>query len=428
MAGPSEVLNRQTQASHTFRAFQNGSFRRLWPANLLSYTARWMQMTMISLLVLRLTDSPWMVALVGFFGMAPLLALALVGGLLADRFDKQRLYAITQTANLVVAAGMAVALMLDWVHVWHAYLTVLLMGTAWALDFPARRSLIHDLLGRDGVTNGIALDSVAMHGSRMLGPALAGGLMTWVDASGGYVVVSAFYVVAAILLWSLGAPPGRVRQGQLSNPLRNLLEGLRYVRSNQVILATISITVLMNFLFFSYQQMVPVIAKDTLRVGEGLTGVLMAAEGMGALLGAFAIASFARLRHHGHLYTFGSLLALALLLFFSFSRWYSLSFSLLLLMGLGISGFSTMQSTIVVLVAKDEMRGRALGVISLGIGAGPLGTLMVGAVADRFSPGFAIGVDACIGLVLVLMVWLLMPALRRPLVPDEARRPATLGR
>lgn len=385
-------------------------------------------MTMISLLVLRLTDSPWMVALVGFFGMAPLLALALVGGLLADRFDKQRLYAITQTANLVVAAGMAVALMLDWVHVWHAYLTVLLMGTAWALDFPARRSLIHDLLGRDGVTNGIALDSVAMHGSRMLGPALAGGLMTWVDASGGYVVVSAFYVVAAILLWSLGAPPGRVRQGQLSNPLRNLLEGLRYVRSNQVILATISITVLMNFLFFSYQQMVPVIAKDTLRVGEGLTGVLMAAEGMGALLGAFAIASFARLRHHGHLYTFGSLLALALLLFFSFSRWYSLSFSLLLLMGLGISGFSTMQSTIVVLVAKDEMRGRALGVISLGIGAGPLGTLMVGAVADRFSPGFAIGVDACIGLVLVLMVWLLMPALRRPLVPDEARRPATLGR
>ena len=383
---------------------------------------------MISLLVLRLTDSPWMVALVGFFGMAPLLALALVGGLLADRFDKQRLYAITQTANLVVAAGMAVALMLDWVHVWHAYLTVLLMGTAWALDFPARRSLIHDLLGRDGVTNGIALDSVAMHGSRMLGPALAGGLMTWVDASGGYVVVSAFYVVAAILLWSLGAPPGRVRQGQLSNPLRNLLEGLRYVRSNQVILATISITVLMNFLFFSYQQMVPVIAKDTLRVGEGLTGVLMAAEGMGALLGAFAIASFARLRHHGHLYTFGSLLALALLLFFSFSRWYSLSFSLLLLMGLGISGFSTMQSTIVVLVAKDEMRGRALGVISLGIGAGPLGTLMVGAVADRFSPGFAIGVDACIGLVLVLMVWLLMPALRRPLVPDEARRPATLGR
>jgi predicted MFS family arabinose efflux permease len=247
--------------------------------------------------------------------------------------------------------------------------------------------------------------------------------MAWVDASGGYVVVSAFYVAAAILLWSLRSPSGRVTPGQQSSPVRNLLEGLRYVRGNQAILATISITVLMNFLFFSYQQMVPVIAKDTLKVGEGLTGVLMAAEGTGAFLGAFVIASFVRLRHHGRLYTFGSLFALALLLFFSFSRWYGLSFPILVLMGLGVSGFATMQSTIVILVARDEMRGRALGVISLGIGAGPLGALMVGAVADRFSPGLAIGVDACIGLVLVLMVWLLMPALRRPLVPDEARQP-----
>ena len=404
---------------NTFRAFHNEGFRRLWPANGLSYTARWMQMTMLSLLVLDMTDSPWMVALVGFFGMAPLLVLSLVGGVLADRLNRQRLYAITQTANLFASIAITVVLFLGWVQVWHAYITVLVTGTTWALDFPARRSLIQDLLGRDGVTNGIALDSVAMHGSRMVGPALAGGLMTWIDVSGGYIVVSAFYVVSAMFLWFLRVPARKAILHDGTTPLRNLVEGLRYVMRNQTIRATVIVTVLMNFLFFSYMQMVPVIARDTLGVGTGLTGVLMSADGMGAFLGAFVIASMVRIRYHGRIYIWGSMLALALLLAFSFSSWYGFSFPIMVLMGLGVAGFATMQSTIVILVAKEEMRGRALGVISLGIGAGPLGALMVGAIADKISPTFAIGVNACIGLVLVGLVWLLIPALRRPVLPDE---------
>jgi MFS family permease len=165
--------------------------------------------------------------------------------------------------------------------------------------------------------------------------------------------------------------------------------------------------------------MVPVIARDMLHVGPGLVGVLMSADGIGAFTGALIVASVPRLRHHAYLYWGGSMLALTMLLAFSLSRAYTLSFPLLLVMGLGEAGFATMQSTMIMLVAKEEMRGRVLGVLSLAIGAGPVGSLVVGAVADEYSPTFASGVNACIGLVLVGVVWMLMPSLRHPITVEE---------
>ena len=408
----------RVRAPRTFRAFEDRRFRLLWSANGLSYLCRMMQMTLVALLVLGITNSAWMVALSGFFGMVPTLLFALVGGVLADRVNRARLMAMTQSVSLAASLVLTFALLMGWVNVWHAYVTVFVAGAMWSIDFASRRSFIQDLLGRDGVTNGIALDSVAMHGSRMLGPALAGGLMAWVGVGGGYLVVTAIYIVDLALILQIKAPTSTSTQTTVS-PWRNVIEGLQYARGNQVILASVVITVLMNFFFFPYIPMVPVIAKKTLGVGEGLTGILMAADGMGAFLGALVIASITQLKRHGLIFTWGSMFALLLLLAFTFSRWYGLSFPILLLMGFGVSCFATMQSTTVILAAKDEMRGRAMGLISLGIGAGPLGTLVVGAVATAVSPEFAVGLNACVCAVLLMGVWMLMPALRLPIVLSE---------
>jgi MFS family permease len=182
------------------------------------------------------------------------------------------------------------------------------------------------------------------------------------------------------------------------------------------------ITVLMNLLLFPYQQMVPVIARDILDVGPGLMGVLMSAEGIGALFGAVAIASSGNLKFQGRVYMAGSMLAMTALLLFSFSHWYALSLPLLMVMGLGAAGFGTMQATIVMLVAREEMRGRALGVTSLAIGTMPLGALMIGGVASAVSPTFAIGLNASLGLVLIALVGLLAPSLRQRIVPHEGQQ------
>ena len=173
-ASTPRTLAAGVQRFGTFHAFQNPSFRLLWPANFASYTSRWMQVTLLAWFVLDLTDSPWKVALVGFYSMAPLLVLGLVGGILADRVNRQKMLVATQATNMVVALAMTVLLLTGREVYWHAYVVVLATGAGWALDNPARRSLILDLVGRSAVTNAVALDSIGQHSSRLVGPLTAG--------------------------------------------------------------------------------------------------------------------------------------------------------------------------------------------------------------------------------------------------------------
>jgi len=437
----------------TFHSFGHQSFRRLWLSNLVSSMSQMMQMTLLVWFVLERTDSPFLVALVGTFSFAPTLLLGVFGGLLADRVDRRRLLLTTQSVNLAAALTFTLLLNTDLVEIWHAYVIMLVGGSGWALDSPSRRSIIHDLLGNSFVTNGMALDSVGMHFSWMVAPALAGGLIAWTSVGGGYVVVTVLYVAAVALVLSLklpyqaaplqrtgGAHPeakapgqatgaGRRRRFLSSAPdvFRNLGEGFRYVRGHETIRATILITLLMNLLFYPYMQMGPVIARDVLGVGPGLMGILMSAPGIAALFGAVAIASAGGLRHQGRVYIAGTMLAMTGLLLFSFSTRYAVAFPLMLMLGLGAAGFGTMQATIVMLVARKDMRGRALGVISLAIGSMPLGMLMTGTVASATSPSFAVGLNAAVGLGLVVLVGSLMPSLRRPIVAREETEPLATG-
>jgi MFS family permease len=370
-----------------------------------------MQMTLLAWLVLELTNSPWSVALVGFFSSTPMLVLGLLGGVLADTTNRQRLLTLTQSASTVSSLMLTLCLGTGAVQVWHVYLVVLLDGASWALSMPSRRAMLFDILGMSGVTNAVALDSVGMNLSRMFGPALAGVLITLVGVTGGYATILLFYATSLGLLCSLPAlhtpQPERRRQ-----PLgRNLLEGFRYIRQNHTILATICITVVMNLLLFPYMPLVPVIARDVLHVDALLMGALQAAEGCGALVGALVIAAAVSIVYHGRIFLGGSVLALLALCVFSMSRWYMLALPVLLFLGLGSAGFGTMQSTIIMLAAKEDMRGRALGVMSLAIGAGPLGSLLLGAVASTVSPVFALRMNALVGLVALAGITLLLPAI-----------------
>ena len=391
-------------------------------------------MTMLVWYVLELTGSAFQVALVGFFGMAPMLFLGILGGTLADRFDRRRLLLGVQFANFLGAGVTAALLLTGLLEVWHAFVLISISGVGWALDSPSRRSIILNLVGRAAVTNAVALDSMAMHSSRMAGPALAGVLISLVDVPRGFIVILAFYAFSLTLMWLVRLSPeqpggGAQSRGATSQGiLRNLAEGLVYVRGNRTIVATIMVTIIMNLFVFSYMQMVPVIAVEVLMKGPGLVGLLMGVDGFGSLMGSVLIASAATIRHHGRVYLIGSTIAIVALLLFSLSRSYALSFGILLVLGLGGAGFGTMQSLIVMLVSREEMRGRALGVISLAIGTGPLGLLMTGAVADWLSPTTAIGINATAGLALMALMAVFMPSLRRetmqPDQPPEPPKPA----
>ena len=394
-----------------FRAFADHGYLRLWIANLLSYTPRWMQMTLLAWLILELSDSPWLVALIGFFSSMPMLLLGLFGGVLADRLNRLRLLIVLQAANTAASVFLTFMLVTGSVEVWHGYLVVAIAGSSWALGTPSRRALIIDLLGTSGITNAVALDSVGMNGSRMLGPALGGALIAWVGVTGGIAVTAVSYGLGLILLMTLRVNQVERPARQVQSMARNLAEGLRYANQNPVIKADIYITIIMNFLLFPYMQMVPVLARDVLRVGPTLMGLLQSAEGVGALVGSITIASLAAINYHGRFFVVGSTVALMALVAFSMATWYIVAFPLLFLVGMGTACFGTMQSTIVMLAATDDMRGRALGVISLAIGSGPLGSLVLGAVADAVSPVFAVRAHALMGVILLSLTVLIIPAI-----------------
>ena len=371
-------------------------------------------MTLLIWLVLDETGSPFLVALVGFFSMIPLLLFGVFGGVLADRVDRRKLLITSQIMNLVAVITITSLLLSGQFLYWHGYFVALVSGLGWAIDMPSRRSIVLDLIGRARVTNAMALDSVGMHASRMAGPALAGGLIMWVGVAGGFFAIIAIYFASISFMLRLRPPP-RTQLAATTSVTRNLIEGFAYVRTNRVILATVIITVLMNLLLFPYMQMVPVIAKETLEVGPGLMGILMGADGLGAIIGSILIASAGRLRYHGRVYIGGSVIGLFMVFLFARSEWFAMSLPVLILLGLGTAGFGTMQATIVVISASEEMRGRALGLISLAIGAGPVGALMIGALAEQTSPASAIMILASLGLLSLTVVSIIMSEIRGPM-------------
>jgi len=438
MSNFSRIENKATRRLHTFDAFHSLNYRLLWGTNSTMYVSRWMQMTTLSWFVLDRTDSAFSVGLVGFFGMVPFLVLGIFGGYLADVLDRKLLIAVTQFLNLISAVIMCVLLSLDIVEYWYAYIAIIIPGLGWSLDMPSRRSLIMDIMGPQGLTNGVALDSVGMHISKMIGPALAGALIAFTGVQGSYILLSVVMAVGCLLFLKVSQPdrPNQIAKSKISSGttsdlagsserklmrevFSNLAEGFKYAFSSQTIVAVIVITVFMNLLLFPYMQMVTVVSKNILFVGPLLMGILMASDGLGALVGSTLIASRNKMVYHGRIYLYGSILSLIALMVFSMSSWYLVSLPLLLILGIGTSGFGTMQSAIVLLVSRPELRGRALGVVTLAIGAGPIGSLVVGAVSEWIGPANALLFNSIIGLVLVCLSGLFLPSIRGQIIPEN---------
>ena len=371
-------------------------------------------------LVLELTDSPFMVALVGFFAWLPMLLLGLVGGLLVDSMNRAWLIRATHGATAAAAVTITVLLATDAIEVWHAYGVILVTGLGNAVDQPARRALVHDFLGSSGVTNGLALEAVAFSSSKVIGPAAGGVIIAAAGLTEAYMVVCLLFASAASLVWLMRVTHETRRSWSARSVSADLASALRYTLSHPVMKAVVAITVLMNVFLFPFTQMVPVIGRDVLGVDSGLVGVLMASDGMGALIGAVTIASMANVRRHGLVFAFGAMAGTLSLVALSFSREYGLSIASMLALGVGMACFGTMQGAITVLVSDHAMRGRALGVVGLAIGTSPLGSLLVGTMANSLGATSAIRINGLVGFLLLAVVTSLSPSIRRPLTAPEA--------
>ena len=382
-------------------------FLRVWVTGGLIGTMRWLEILMIAVYTLEVTGSALAVALMMLARALPMFLFGAITGAIAERINRKAMMIFALFGAGAVSAtlgGLAVA---GRIESWHIGLGAFLAGMLWTLEFPVRRTMLGELAGRHGVGAAMSLDSATTNGTRMLGPALGGLLFETVGLPGAYWLGAVLYGLggAAILSLDYVSSAAPARDESLFS---SIAVGLRYIRGSRPMVGMLAVTVIMNLWAFPFAAMVPVIGRDVLDISALPIGVLLSAEGAGAFVGALIIAALVRPARFNRIYLSGSFLMLASIIVFSFSSLYTVSLAVLFIAGLGAAGFSAMQTAIMFTLAPPEMRGRVMGVLSVCIGASPLGMLHIGLMARWLSVPTAVllvAVEGLFALALAAFLW-----------------------
>lgn len=398
---PSE--DRDIGARATTRAlFRETTFGRLWYAGAVTSTMRWLESLAVGVFVFDLTDSAIMVAIFLFLRWAPLVLFGAWVGVIADRIDRR----VILLGGLITMSGVSLLLgilaAIDAIALWHIGIAAFLSGIFTSTDYSTRRAMIGEAAGMRRVGVAMAFDTGTNNGTRMLGPALGGFLLEFMGLHGAYLLGALLYASAVFVICKMTYEQEKP-SGPAPKVLSNLIEGLRYARSEPMVVGVLSITVIVNAFGFPFASILPVIGRDTLGLTAFPVGVLASSEGLGALLGAVAVGITVRPSRYGKFFVCGSFMFLAGVLLFALSPIFEASLLVLLFAGLGISGFSSMQSTILLSVAPPEIRGRVMGLLAVSVGTMPIGILYAGFLADWLGAPLGLAIVAGQGLFLWLV-------------------------
>jgi MFS family permease len=395
----------------------NVDYRRLLAGTVIWWQCFYMEMVVLGWLVFDLSNSARMVSLVGFCRTLPLLLVSLFSGPIIDYFGRRRVVIAAQSANLTAYIAIVLLLWSGKAAPWNIAIVAFCIGTAWALDWPTRRSLVPDILGKERMFDGLLLESFMTGLARIIAPSMAGALIARYGALGCYVgmaILSACAVSILIPLLRGAGPRGAKASRMAALPVAG--EGMRYIRSNQTLLAVVLITLIMNLWMFPYISLLPVFAREVLHKGPIELGFLSTATGLGSFLGLL-ILNFLRQRVNvGTLFVVGTGWMCVSLAAFALSHVYPLSWAMLLCAGMGMACFGTLQSTIALLSTSDEMRSRVMGILVLAIGGDPLGQLQIGTLAELFGVQATLAGQASAAALALVLIVMFLPGVLRPQV------------
>jgi len=392
----------------------DGRFRRVWLTGWICGSIRWMELLAIGVYVYDRTGSATAVAAMTIARQAPMALFGVIVGTLLEGVDRRRVLLAILGLLCLMSLGLGVLAWLDVLPIWAIACAAFVSGAYFATDLPLRRTMLGDIAGVERIGPAMSLDSASNNATRMMGPAIGGLAYQTVGLGGAYFVSALLYLCAILLILPIDYRGlGQAVVARTQGVFAATLEGLAYVRTDRALLATLAITVTANLFGFPYAAMVPVVGRDVLQLDASLIGLLMSGEGLGALLGALLIAALARPPQYQTIYRVGTALFLAGVLVFAFSAQFWLSLPVLFVAGFGVAGFSAMQSTIVFRTAPPAMRSRVMGMLAMCIGAGPIGLLHVGLLADWLGAPTAVAVIAVEGLLALAAVCLLFAPRRR---------------
>jgi MFS family permease len=387
-------------------AFRHRNYRLFFAGQLVSMVGTWMQQVAQAWLVLQLTGDPIWLGIVATAQFLPVMILGLFAGVAADALPKRRVLIAAQTAMMVLAFVLAALVISGVVQVWMIVVLAVLLGIANSIDMPVRQSFAVEMVGREDVGNAVALNSAMFNGARIVGPAAAG------------LAIGAFGVAAAFLINGLSflavivglrliderellVPPRIDRPTTPRAVVRNLAEGLAYVRRTPVVLLAVVVVGTVATVGMNWGVLIPAFAAHEMRSDAAGYGFLMAASGVGSLLAALRLVFGGRPRPT-RLAT-GTLILGVASIALAVSRVFPVSLGLMVIVGFGSILMAATGNTTIQLAVPDQLRGRVMSVYTTVFSASvPIGGLAMGAIASGFGTAFAIGLGGVLSLLVGL--------------------------
>jgi len=383
----------------TLRALRHRNFQLFFSGQLISLIGTWMQSIAESWLVYRKTGSALLLGATAFASQIPVFVVAPLGGIVADRFNRQRVVIGTQISSMILALVFATLTLTGLIQVWHIFVLAALLGVVNAFDIPARQSFLVDMVGKEDLMNAIALNSTMFNGARIIGPSIAGILVARIGEGWCFLANGLSYiaVISGLLMMRVTKPARLASHGPA---LAHLIEGYRFARHTAPIRSLLLLLGLVSLVAMPYTVLMPVFADQILHGGARGLGILMGATGVGAMLGALTLATRSGVLGLGRWVAFSCGGFGLFLAAFSFSHHFWWSAALLLPVGFCMMLGMSSSNTLIQAMTPDHLRGRVMAMYTMMfMGMAPFGSLFAGASAEHLGPTFtvSVGAVACIG-------------------------------
>ena len=402
----------------TLRALRNRNYRLFFTGQGISLIGTWMERIALGWLVYKLTDSAFLLGLVSFLSQIPTFLLATFAGVLADRYDKHKIVIITQILAMVQAFILAILTLTHLVNIWHIMILSVIIGLINAFDMPTRQSFVVELVDdKKDLSNAIALNSSMFNAARLIGPTIAGILISVVGEGLCFLINALSYiaVITALLLMKLKPTIHALKKEKV---LKGLKEGIKYAYSFKPIKIFLLLVGLVSLAGMPYTVLMPVFAKDILHGNANTLGYLLGAVGVGALFGALYLASRKTVLGLGRWIAIAASIFGAGLVLFSFSRSLILSLILMLFTGFGMMMQMASTNTLLQTLVDDDKRGRIMSLYVMAfMGTAPFGSLIAGSLASRIGAPTTVLLSGIIVLVGAAIFAKKLPELKKHVRP-----------
>ena len=418
VASARPALRRQRTGRAQFkrapRSLQHPAFQRIWLAGTGSNIARFTDFTVIAWLVVQRVDDVAAIGALVFLRFISFLVFGPFVGLVSDRFPRIRILRVTQAGVGVLAMLLAVLLLTGQVQLWHLYAYTFLSGLLFMFEISARRPYISALLGQKYLTPALALDMISLNVAWFLGANVGGAVVAVLPAQYLYFGIGTVFIANVYYLRNLPVLFRKEMAESRETALQSLAGGIRYARRNRLILGGLIVVGINNFTGHTFESMAPVFAADVYGAGPLMFGLLMSAQGLGALIVSISLVKYGRRIRQPALFMITAALAQHFVAFgFSFAGIAVLGFVTLFLLGTLSMVFGIMHNTLVLAATPNKYRGRVVGLQLVAMGMFPLGALAVGQLALAVGLQEAVRVFTVTGTLMLLAVLVLFPELRR---------------